>query len=289
MYKRQELNRKTPLKSYDSAKDWSIDYYNLTKDKAPIDKAIFGGFMCQQFSFSFMAGYQAALEQMFPNTAPNELKALCVSEAKGGHPKAIQTMLQDNRVTGVKTYVTAGTEVKHLLVLCKTNEEVNNRPLLKMVYLPYTTTDIEITNFELSFMKEIKHGKAAFKSTKIKQEQILEGDGYNLYAKPFRTLEDICLGASYQAMLLRQAIDNQWEDNLRDRILFNIYTLKNLLNLPPLDQEAHLLLSAADHNFESILPTIESHITNHTTDAFKSDWDMTVSYTHLTLPTILLV
>jgi len=267
------IRAERPLKKYQTTKDWASDYYKVTVDNTPIDKAIIGGFLCEQFSFAFLSGYQAALEQMFPTIAPNELKALCVSEAKGGHPKSIETILKHQQITGVKTYVTAGTEVEHLLVLCKTEEIINDRPILKIVHLPIGAEGIELTNFELSFMKDIKHGKLVMNATTITSDQILDGDGFSQYTKPFRTLEDICLGVAYQAMLLRQAIDNNWEDKLRDQLLLNIYTLKNLLDLPLLNNETHLLLAAVDHNFEAVLPAINKHISENTEEHFRMDWE----------------
>lgn len=269
-----KISQNFPLKSYHFTKDWFTAYNQSTKEQTPINKAIIGGFMCQQFSFTFMAGYQAALEQMFPMVAPNELKALCVSEAKGGHPKVIQTTLIDYQITGLKTYVTAGSDAAHLLVLCKTAENIGGRPLLKMVYIPQSANDMEVTNFELPFMKDVKHGKLALNNAKITPSQILDGDGYSQYTKPFRTLEDICVGAAYQAMLLRQALEYQWDENVRDRLLLNIYTLKNILTLPLSAKETHLLLSTQEHNFESLLPIIEENITKHSSVAFKADWEL---------------
>ncbi len=267
-----QLAQDRPLNSYSSTKGWSKAYYQLVKDMSPFERAIFGGFTCQQFSFAFMAGYQAALEHMFPTVAPNNLKALCVSEEKGGHPKAIQTTLINNQLNGLKTYITAGSEVEHLLVLCKTDEIVDSRPLLKMVHLPKSTDKMDLTDFELSFMKEVKHGKLSLKDTPISERQILDGDGFSAYTKPFRTLEDICVSAAYQAMLLRQAIECKWAEELRDQILLNIYTLKNLLSLPLLDPNTHILLAANEENFEQFLPNIESHIEKTASAPFKADW-----------------
>ena len=268
-----QVKQEKSLKSYTSTKEWSIDYYELTKDKPPFEKALFGGFTCQQFSFAFMAGYQAALEKMFPSIAPNELKALCVSEEKGGHPKYIQTSLVDKQITGLKTYITAGSDAEHLLVLCKTKEQTTNgKPLLKMVHLPRTAPNIAITNFELPFMKDVKHGKLALNNTTITTEQILEGDGFVDYAKPFRTLEDVLVATAYQAMLLRQAIDHNWEEGVRDKLLLNLYILKNLLALPPSDKETHLLLATNEQNLETLLPSIESNIAKHSSTQFKADW-----------------
>ena len=269
-----QVSQERPLKLYASTKDWSEDYYQLTTDKTPFEKALFGGFTCQQFSFAFMAGYQAALEKMFPTIVPNELKALCVSEAKGGHPKAIQTTLSNDKITGVKTYITAGSEAAHLLVLCKTKEVTNGQPLLKMVHLPRTAQNLEITDFELPFMREVKHGKLALKDAKIAANQILEGDGYSDYTKPFRTLEDILVATAYQAMLLRQAMNKNWGEAVRDHLLLNIYTLKNLLTLPPNHRETHLLLTANEEQFKSLIPAIELNIANCSSAEFKEDWTM---------------
>lgn len=266
-----QIKKESPLKSYASTKAWAADFFQLTKNQSPFEKAIIGGFACQQFSFAFMAGYQAALEKMFPMIAPNKIKALCVSEKGGGHPKAIQTTLSNGQLNGFKTYITAGSEVEHLLVLCKTDQIVNGRPLLKLVHLPIDS-QLKVIDFELSFMKEIKHGKLALEAFAINAEQVLDGDGYSQYTKPFRTLEDICVGAAYQAMLLRQAIANDWEEAIRDQILLNIYTLKNLLTLFPSSLETHLLLTANEQHFEKLLPDIERNIEQYSSEAFGTDW-----------------
>lgn len=220
------ISKNYSLKTYTSTQEWAKDYYHYTKKESPFEQALIGGFMCQQFSFSFMAGYQAALDKMFPNIAPNELKALCVSEKKGGHPKAMQTTLINHRVNGLKTYVTAGTDAAHLLVQCKTEEEVDGRPLFKIVHIPSNAKDIEITNFELPFVKEgvplmqeVRHGKLLLNDTLIEDNQILVGNGYVDYTKPFRTLEDIHVAVACQAMLLRQAIEYGWDEDLRDQLL----------------------------------------------------------------------
>jgi len=83
-------------------------------------------------------------------------------------------------------------------------------------------------------------------------------------------LEDIGVSAAYQAMLLRQAIDYQWSDDIRDQLLLNIYTLKNLLTLPLLAPETHVLLAANEANFNNLLPTIASNIEKTASPAFKA-------------------
>ena len=56
------IQKEIPLKLYSSTKEWYVDFQQLIQDKSAVDKAIFGGFCCKQFSFAFLAGYQAALD-----------------------------------------------------------------------------------------------------------------------------------------------------------------------------------------------------------------------------------
>ena len=181
-----KISQNFPLKSYHFTKDWFTAYNQSTKEQTPINKAIIGGFMCQQFSFTFMAGYQAALEQMFPMVAPNELKALCVSEAKGGHPKVIQTTLIDYQITGLKTYVTAGSDAAHLLVLCKTAENIGGRPLT----VPAAKADAKL--------KAIYSGHAAIEASHLESEE--EADWiYSAFENAMSL--DIAMGGSTNTIL----------------------------------------------------------------------------------------
>lgn len=261
-----------PLRSYDSIREWSDFFFSKASYQSPIEQAIWGGYSCQQFSFAFLAGYQAALEKLFPSIASNELKALCITEEGGG--QAIKTSLVNNQINGSKSYLTAGSDAAHLFVLCNTNEVKAGRALLKMVHLPNNSAGMEITNFELPFMHEVKHGKLLLKEVGIESAQILPGDGFIDYAKPFRSLEDIHVATAYQAMLLRQAMDYQWEENIRDQLILSLYTLKNLSTLPPNDKETHLLIAANEHQFEQLLPDIEANIESKSPTHFKKDWDV---------------
>lgn len=269
-----QLRDKIPLSVYRSAKEWFSAYQQFTQEQSPIDKAIIGGFMSQQLSFTFLGAYQAALENMFPSIAPGRLKALCISEANGNHPNAIETTLIDHHINGLKTYITAGSDVEHLFVLCKTQQVVKGRALLKMVHVPRDASNIEISDFDFPMLRDMKHGKLRLTNTPIEHHQILEGDGYSQYTKPFRTLEDICVGVACQAMFLRQAFEHQWNAQLRDQLLLNIHTLRSLFSLPPSDQETILLLAAADQHIQALLPEIEAHLANQADSHIWKDWEM---------------
>ncbi|MEM8902046.1 MAG: acyl-CoA dehydrogenase family protein [Bacteroidota bacterium] len=267
------LSQKQKLRDFSSARDWFSVFHTLTKGKDPFEKALIGGFCSQQFSFAFLSGYQAALEAMFPGIAdPDKLKALCVSEEGGNHPKAIETILVNNILSGQKTYITAGTEAEQLFVLCKTEEVHEGRPVLKMVLLSPTLEGIEISHFPLPILTEVEHGRMSLNDVRISTDQILPGDGSLNYTKPFRSREDIGVGTANQAMLLRQAIEYGWEAELRDQLLLSLYNLSQFHDMGPLDPQTHLFLTANERRFLDLLPSIEENIFAHSPEAFQQDW-----------------
>lgn len=267
------LKKTHPLRNFSYTKDWFSFFQQLTKGKGPFEKALIGGFCSQQFSFSFLAGYQAALEAMFPGIAdPDRLKALCISEEKGNHPKMIETRLVNNLISGQKTYITAGTAAEQLFVLCKTPEVDEGRPVLKMVILSPTMEGIQVEHFPLPILTEVEHGRMTLNDVIISTKQILTGDGYLTYTKPFRTREDIGVGTAYQAMLLRQAMEYGWEEELRDQLMLSLYNLSKFHDMKPLDPQTHLLLTANEKRFLDLLPSIEENISTHSPEAFQQDW-----------------
>ncbi len=268
-----KLSREQKLKDFSSAREWFSYFNSLTRGKGPFEKALIGGFCSQQFSFAFLSGYQAALEAMFPDLAdPDKLKALCVSEEGGNHPKVIETTLVNNTLTGQKTYITAGTEAEQLFVLCKTNEVYEGRPILKMVLLSPTLEGIDISHFPLPILTEVEHGRMKLNDVRISTDKILPGDGYLNYTKPFRSREDIGVGTAYQAMLLRQAIEYGWEEELRDQLMLSIFNLSKFHDMEPLDTQTNLMLNANEKRFLTLLPSIEENLTAHSPEAFRQDW-----------------
>jgi hypothetical protein len=63
----------------------------------PADRAAIGGFLADRMAYAFAAGYQAALHKLDPTLPLEDLAALCVTEAGGGHPKVIEsTLIQEH-------------------------------------------------------------------------------------------------------------------------------------------------------------------------------------------------
>ena len=80
--------------------------------KNPMDRAIVAGFSSDRVAWAFASGYQCALAALFPSLPEDALAALCVTEEKGNHPRAIHTTLGRTapgwRLDGAKRWTTLG-------------------------------------------------------------------------------------------------------------------------------------------------------------------------------------
>jgi hypothetical protein len=159
-----------------------------------IERAILAGFAADRLGYAFAGGYRAALTRLVPGVARRA--CLAATEAGGGHPRAIRTTLREDGqgaflLDGNKSFVTLGTAAEELLVVASTGEsEGKNR--LVVVRVPATRQGIVLTaGPALPFVPEIPHAEATFKNVHIAPNEVLPGDGYDRYLKPFRTIEDL--------------------------------------------------------------------------------------------------
>ena len=159
-----------------------------------IERAILAGFAADRLGYAFAGGYRTALTCLVPGIAGRA--CLAATEEGGGHPRAIRTTLREDGqgafvLDGKKSFVTLGTAAEELLVVASTGEsEGKNR--LAVVRVPATRQGIVLTaGMALPFVPEIPHAEATFKNVHIAPNEVLPGDGYDRYLKPFRTIEDL--------------------------------------------------------------------------------------------------
>lgn len=199
------------------------------------------GFACDRLGFAFACGYQAALHDLWPGPG---WASFCVTEAGGGHPKAIQTRIMET-VTGQKSFATLAPWAQRLFVVGWSEQglrvaEVDARgPGVTIEALP-----------ELPFAPEIPHARVVLAQAPI--QSLLPGDGYDLYLKPFRTVEDIHVMAATAGYLLR--IGQNWPEEIREDLLAILAGLLSLSSFSSNDPGVHLAL---DSLFRQLIPFFE--------------------------------
>lgn len=176
-----------------------------------IERALWAGFHADRLGWAFVGGYTAALARLFEHgqgaegarsaksvksDRPLSARAcLAATEAGGGHPRAIQTRL-DKRggalvLDGEKTYATLASASDELLVVASRGVGADGKNRLRVVRVKPTAPGVTITpRDETPFAPEIPHAIVKLEGVVVEDADVLPGDGYLHWLKPFRSIED---------------------------------------------------------------------------------------------------
>jgi alkylation response protein AidB-like acyl-CoA dehydrogenase len=239
-----------------SAKEW------LAQRRTPpfarsIERAAAGGFLADRVGYAFAAGYQEALGRLL-SAAPHALPALqpvalCATEDGGVHPRAIQTTLtsrspEDPRAPSVlrgrKRFVSLGALARWLLLIVRRGVDDGGRSQLAAVCIPADRPGIALHAApETPFVPEIPHASVELREVEVQADEILPGDGYLRYLKPFRTVEDLHVHAAVLGYLIQIARRSGWPQSRIAEALAILCALGPLSDAPPLSPAAHVALA----------------------------------------------
>lgn len=220
------------------------------------DRAVLGGFRADRLAWAFAGGYRSALERLVPTLPRDAMASLAVSERGGNSPKQIATRLVRTDagfvLEGDKTWTTLGPRASELLVAARVDAEGSARPELRVVRVRADAPGVTITPMqEMPFVPEIPHASVALRGVAVDERDVLLGDGYDDYVKPFRTVEDVhVFGAAlgHAVRELRRRASPPGEPRLRpaiERALACLSALSSLADAPALAAPAHLALAGA--------------------------------------------
>ncbi|GAA6136212.1 hypothetical protein NBRC116188_30020 [Oceaniserpentilla sp. 4NH20-0058] len=224
------------------------------------------GLRCSNMSQAFSLAYRCALQSLLPQLATNKWAAMCVTEPSGNHPKNIESQLTGFAVNGHKSFVTMATLAEQLLVIVK-QEEKSDRPQLKAVLIDSAQAGVELVQFPpLGMLKDIPHGKVTFKNA---DADILAGDGYSEYSKPFRTLEDIYAVLVASSFILSMAKRFEINYIVVQKALGIITQLVSLPLVP--SSWMHLQVEESLKSFNDLTELFERHF-EPLPDSIKNEW-----------------
>lgn len=182
---------------------------------APFELAVLGGRAMATPGLAFLIGYQAALRVLWPS-APAALGALCATERRSVRPADMHSRLEGLRVTGRKDFVTAGLEAEWLLVAARCEAAGESAQLkLAVVYPGEPGVTLEALP-TLPLMPEVGHARLTLQQAAC---ELLAGDGWGAYVKPFRSLEDLYVLAALVAWLYGVGQESAWPQALQLRLL----------------------------------------------------------------------
>ena len=243
--------------------EWKAYFNRLSAmESSTCHRAIIAGYQSNCVGFAFAAGYQSALHSMVPSLPNDKISALCVTEENGNHPRAIETTLknhEDNwQLTGKKKFITGGLGADTLLVAANTGETQQDRPVIKMVKVNRDCNGVAVNPMpQLPFVPEIEHATVEFSQVKCSQDNLLEGDGYADYVKPFRTIEDIYVSLALSSYLLKVSRLLKLPKEICELALANLNQHAFLTTLTATKPMTHLLVASARRQLENFIPLLE--------------------------------
>jgi hypothetical protein len=267
---------RTPEPSHpESLARWKQDYRDTWETfPSPWSAALAGGYRAGCVGYAFASGYQSALRALVPGLSSAEFCALCVTETGGNHPRAIESTLESRDgslvLTGSKTFTTGGAQADTLLVAARAGEGADGLPQLKMVRVSREQPGLRIEAMPpLPFVPEIDHAGVHFEGVCCAAANLLPGDGYANYVKPFRTIEDVHVSLAVSGFLLRTCAALQLSPSRLESVLACIATHVALAQDDPSSASTHLALAGARGQLEGLLPSLEDEWSQRDIESFE--------------------
>ncbi|MGE5182619.1 MAG: acyl-CoA dehydrogenase family protein [Acidobacteriota bacterium] len=227
---------------------------------APIDRALQAGAAADRLGVAFAAGYREALRALVPEL--EGVAALCITEDKGNHPRAIETTLVEvapgaYELTGKKKWATGGPLAQTLLVAAKAGEEAG-RPRLRLVRVRAGAPGVTTVAMAQPFVPEIPHAEVHLARVAVAEADLLPGDAYTTYIKPFRTVEDIHVHAALLGYLIAVAARHALPRSLLERLLALAHATRALAARDRASPELHVVLAGTLALVPPVLAELES-------------------------------
>lgn len=237
---------------------WSAHGAYVEGVTRPIDRAVLGGLRADRVGYAFVAGYRNALQVLAPELAGGEIVALCATEAGGNHPRAIETRLENGRLNGRKRWTTLGGRASSLLVVASIGEH-DGRNLLKVVRVGADQKGVRVVPMEAApFVPEIPHAEVHLEDVLVDEADVLPGDGYERYLKPFRTVEDLHVHGALLGYLIGVARRSSWPRERIEELTSLVSSVRSITEEDPLAASTHValagLLTAAHFALERVEP-----------------------------------
>ncbi len=227
---------------------WRLQRAQTAELAAPVDRAFAGGALADRLGYAFAAGYQAALASLFGAGASADVASFCMTEAGGNRPKAVATVLErcgdSIVVSGSKTWATMAPLADVLYVVAREGEGEGGQPRLRLVRVPAGAPGVALeTRPPTPMAPEVPHAFLRLERVALAPEAALEGDGYERYVKPFRTVEDVHVLAAAVAYLAAAGARRGWPEGLREALCGLGASLRGLAAFDPAAPETHLALA----------------------------------------------
>ncbi len=221
----------------------------------PVTRAVQAAGTATTLGGAFAVAIQAALSHALPGSCHGRLGAVAVSEDGGSSPNrlaaTVSLMQGKHRLTGAKAFVTLGSLAPLLFVVAADASAASVRGALRVCIVEADATGVERTRLPSSEMApDLPHARITFDRSPVRE--LIAGDAYEHFMKPFRLLEDLYASLCALAFLLAlKDFDARLEAHEAHAALARLVALMRLeLRSPGSHLRAEAALEAADRVFD---------------------------------------
>ena len=227
-----------------------------------------GGFIADRTAYAFAAGYESALRRLVPGLPARAIVSFCVTEEKGGHPSSVRSTLRRAEdggarpwtLNGAKKFITMAEEAELLVVAASVGTSPDGKNMIRMALLRKDDPGVAIRSMTgLPFVPEISHGTMTFSDVRLGEDDILPGDGYRDYIRPFRTIEDLHVFAAIAGFLVRVACVYGWPADVIERTASLIACTRALAQEDPSSPATHIAVGGLHAQFAALLEGASPH------------------------------
>lgn len=248
----------TPFREPDVGAWWSAHRAAHGDVGSTIERAILGGLRADRVGFAFVAGYRAALQSLVPDLADDALVALAATEASGNRPRDIATALRDGRVHGRKTWITLGALADVFLVVVSVGADAQGRNRVRVARVPRDRAGVSLVPMpDPPFVPEVPHAELVLDGVAVDDADLLPGDGYDAYLKPFRTVEDLHVHGALVGFLIGVARRHGWPRERIDELVALAASARALVAEPPLAASTHVAVAGLLALAHAVLERVE--------------------------------
>lgn len=239
-----------------------------------IDRALVGGACADRLGFAFASGYAEALRALVPDAA-GEITALCATEEGGNHPRAIRTTLVAAgpgrlTLTGKKKWATVASEASALLVVATLGTDEGGKNRLRVVRVPANAPGVTLRAAAAPFVPEIPHAEVDLDNVVVAEADVLPGDGYDDYLKPFRTVEDLHVHGALLGYLIGVARRRSMPRDLVELLATLAIATRALAEADPKSEATHVALAGLIALVTRAVAQVEEH---WGADEERTRWD----------------
>jgi alkylation response protein AidB-like acyl-CoA dehydrogenase len=198
---------------------------------------------------AFAGGYQGALRALVPSLPGDAIASFCATEESGNHPRAIATTLRTRgegrlALRGAKRWSTMGPLADQLLVVASEGTDADGRTRVRLVRVDRTASGMSVASMPPTrFVPEVPHAAITLDDVSVTPADVLPGDGYARYVKPFRTVEDVHIHGALLGYVVSVARRHAFPREAVERLVASVLATRALAALDPADAETHVALA----------------------------------------------